>query len=716
LKDDVMQTPLQFLKGVGPRKAADLKKAGLNTVEDLLFRFPRRYEDRSKLQKIISLRPGMTAAVSGIVLNAGLAQTRRPGFRLFSALIQDDSGSVQAVWPNQAFLKDVIKSKARVVLFGKVEVWGSRGLQITDPEFEIIKDPSTSTSLNDSSSLRAGGDAPDPDAGLHTGRIVPVYERTGMVTTNMQRRYVWQALEQLPKEGFDPVPADILARERWPARHDALWQTHFPPPDIAVDRLNNFTTPAQRRLVFEDFFVFQTGLALRRHENAQVRKRLVCTVDDRVRQRAREVLPFKLTPGQRDALAEIVADMQKAWPMQRLLQGDVGAGKTIVAVMAAVVAMENGFQVAVMAPTEILAEQHYRTVVKVLHGKPYRVALLSGKVTAATRRDLLPAIARGDINIVVGTQALVQEHVKFKALALAVIDEQHRFGVVQRGTLAAKGDNPDVLVMTATPIPRTLALTECGDMEVSVIRGLPPGRQPIKTIIKADSRRDEAYAMMREEIRRGRQVYVIYPLVEESEKIDLKAATAMAAEIARIFPEFQVALLHGRMKSDEKDFVMRRFLAGELNILVSTTVVEVGVDVPNATLMVVEHAERFGLSQLHQLRGRIGRGEHASTCVLLYQAPWSDDARERLRAMAETSDGFVIAERDLQLRGPGDFFGTRQSGLPTLRAGDLMRDGDLLERAFEEARTRVESGTLPAELESYVKNVWQRQFGLITVG
>jgi ATP-dependent DNA helicase RecG len=475
--------------------------------------------------------------------------------------------------------------------------------------------------------------------------------------------------------------------------------------------------------VFEDFFVFQTGLALRRQENAQVRKTLVCTVDDRIRQRAREVLPFKLTPGQRDALAEIVGDMQRAWPMQRLLQGDVGAGKTIVAILAAVVAMENGFQVAVMAPTEILAEQHYRTIVTTLSHRrgakaelPYRIALLSGRVTAATRRELLPSIERGEINLVVGTHALVQEHVRFKALALIVIDEQHRFGVVQRGVLASKGANPDVLVMTATPIPRTLALTECGDMEVSVIRGMPPGRQPVKTIVKADSRRDDVYAMMREEIRRGHQVYVIYPLVEESEKIDLKAATAMAAEIGRVFPEFSVALLHGRMKGDDKDRVMRRFLSGELHILVSTTVVEVGVDVANATLMVVEHAERFGLSQLHQLRGRIGRGAHQSTCVLLYQAPWSDDARERLRAMAETNDGFVIAERDLTLRGPGDFFGTRQHGLPSLRAGDLTRDVDLLERAFAEARRRVDSHTLSPALQDYVRTVWQRQFGLITVG
>ncbi|MBY0494157.1 MAG: ATP-dependent DNA helicase RecG [Cyanobacteria bacterium] len=706
--------PLQYLKGVGPRKAADLTKAGLNTVEDLLFRFPRRYEDRSRMQTIISLRPGMTAAVSGTVLNAGLAHTRRPGFRLFSALVQDASGQIQAVWPNQAFLKDVIKSQQRIVLFGKVEIWGSRGLQITDPEFEIVKEREPGTGSG------------EPEEQLHTGRIVPVYERTGSVTTNMQRRFVWQALNQLPDDGFDPLPDDILKRENWPSRKAALWATHFPTEQTSVDQLNAFMTPAQRRLVFEDFFVFQTGLALRRHEHAQVGKSLVSKVDDRIRQSARAVLPFKLTEGQREALADIVADMQRTWPMQRLLQGDVGAGKTIVALLAAIVAIENGYQVAFMAPTEILAEQHYRTIVKTLDlsrrsgakadGKPYRVALLSGRVTAATRRDLLPAIERGEINLVVGTQALIQQHVKFKALALAVIDEQHRFGVLQRGTLAAKGSNPDVLVMTATPIPRTLALTECGDMEVSVIRGLPPGRQPIRTMVKADSRRDEVYAMIRDEVKRGRQVYVIYPLVEESEKIDLKAATAMCEQITRVFPEFAVALLHGRMKGDEKESVMHRFVAGQLHILVSTTVVEVGVDVPNATLMVVEHAERFGLSQLHQLRGRIGRGQHQSTCVLLYQAPWSDDARERLKAMAETSDGFVIAERDLQLRGPGDFFGTRQSGLPTLRAGDLMRDGDLLERAFEEARTRVEAGTLSPGLQAYVKSVWQRQFGLITVG
>jgi ATP-dependent DNA helicase RecG len=707
MSDDVLQTPLQFLKGVGPRKAADFKKAGLACVEDLLFRFPLRYEDRSRMQPIISLRPGQMAAIAGEVLQCHLQQTRRANFRLFTALVQDPSGQIQVVWPNQAFLKDVIRPHQRLVLFGKVELWGTRGLQITDPEFEIVDGAGSA----EPGSADAAG--PEP---LHTGRIVPVYERTGSVTPNMQRRFVWQALSQLPESLFDPVPDDILRAEQWPSRRAALQAAHFPPADAAVDALNGFRTPAQRRLIFEDFFVFQAGLALRRHENAQVRKARVVQVTDRVREAARAVLPFKLTPGQRDALAEIVADLQRPWPMQRLLQGDVGAGKTIVAVLAAIVAMENGFQVALMAPTEILAEQHFRTVMKWLDGTPYRVRLLTGRVTAATRRELLPAIARGEIHLVIGTHALVQDHVVFNALSLVIIDEQHRFGVVQRGTLAGKGGHPDVLVMTATPIPRTLALTACGDMEVSVIRGLPPGRKPIRTIVKPDSRRDEVYGLIRGEVQRGRQAYFVYPLVEESEKVDLRAATAMAEELTQVFPEFRVALLHGRMKGDEKDAVMRAFGAGALHVLVATSVVEVGVDVPNATVMVVEHAERFGLSQLHQLRGRIGRGAHDSTCVLVYQAPWSDDARERLSAMAASQDGFVIAEKDLQIRGPGDFFGTRQSGVPQLRAGDLLRDADLLELAFEEARARVEQGRLTPAEQAYVRGVWDRQFGLITVG
>ena len=708
--DNVLKLPLQFLKGVGPRKAADLKKAGLHIVEDLLFRFPVRYEDRSRLQSMASVRPGQTVAVSGEVLSASLQSTRRAGFRLFTALVQDGTGQIQAVWPNQAFLKDVIRPHAHVVLFGKAEYWGSRGLQITDPEFEIIRTP-------DRRKTDDGSPPADDGTGIHTGRIVPIYERTGSVTTNMQRRLVWDALQQLPREMFDPVPEDIRDRERWPGRPAALRRVHFPESDTPVEALNAFQTADQRRMIFEDFFVYQTGLALRRQQNAEVRKALTSTVDDRIREAARAILPFKLTAGQRQALAEIVADMQKPWPMQRLLQGDVGAGKTIVAVLAAIVAMENGFQVAFMAPTEILAEQHFVTLTRWLAATRHRVALLSGKITAAERRTLLPSIERGDARLVVGTHALVQEQVRFHALALVIIDEQHRFGVLQRAMLGSKGLHPDVLVMTATPIPRTLALTECGDMEVSVIRDLPPGRKPVRTLVKPDSRRDEVYALVRQQVSAGRQAYVIYPLVEESEKVDLKAATAMAEHLARdVFPELSVALLHGRMKPDEKERVMRAFTSGTLNVLVATTVVEVGVDVPNASVMIVEHAERFGLSQLHQLRGRVGRGSHESVCVLLYQSPWSEEARARLRAMADTNDGFVIAERDLQIRGPGDFFGTRQHGLPQLRAGDLTRDVDLLEMAYTEARKRVDERTLTAEERKYVLHVWERQFGLIAVG
>ena len=708
MSGDLLHLSLQYLKGVGPRKAADLKKAGLLTVEDLLFRFPIRYEDRSRLQPIVSVKPGQTVAVSGEVLSATLQSTRRAGFRLFTALIQDASGQIQAVWPNQAFLKDVIRPHTHVVLYGKAEYWGSRGMQLTDPEFEILRTTAASGPV---------GAPPDEALGVHTGRIVPVYERTGSVTTNMQRKLVWDALQQLPPEMFDPVPPDIRARERWPSRAEALRAAHFPENDTPIEALNAFRTAAQQRLIFEDFFVFQTGLALRRQQNAEVRKALVSHVDDRIRQAARAILPFRLTDGQRQALAEIVADLQKPWPMQRLLQGDVGAGKTIVAVLAALVAMENGFQVAFMAPTEILAEQHLITLTKWLGTSRHRVALLSGKITAAERRTLLPAIERGDIHLVVGTHALVQEQVKFRALALAIIDEQHRFGVLQRGMLATKGLHPDVLVMTATPIPRTLALTECGDMEVSLIRDLPPGRRPVRTLVKPDSRREDVYDLVREQVHEGRQAYVIYPLVEESEKVDLKAATAMAEHLARdVFPDRSVALLHGRMKGEDKERVMRAFVAGTLNILVATTVVEVGVDVPNASVMVIEHAERFGLSQLHQLRGRVGRGSHESVCVLLYQSPWSEEGRARLKAMADTNDGFVIAEKDLQIRGPGDFFGTRQHGLPQLRAGDLTRDVELLELAFSEARKRVDERMLSDEERQYVLNVWQRQFGLIAVG
>jgi ATP-dependent DNA helicase RecG len=690
-----LSAPLQFLKGVGPRKAADLKRAGLVTIEDLLYRLPFRYEDRSRMQPIASLQPGAKAAALGEIKSASVNVTRRRHFSIFHAIVGDASGAIRCTWMNQPFLAEVLKPHQRVIVFGDVKL-DSTGLHFMNPEYEIV---------------------PDEGAAVHTGRVVPFYEKTGTVTPNMQRRIVRQALDQLPPEIPDLVPEELRQRLRLEPRHLALEQAHFPPADVSVDVLNAFRSPAQRRLIFEEFLLYQIGHAWRRHAAGTELKPFTVVVDDRIRASAAKVLPFKLTPGQRQALKEIVEDMRRSTPMHRLLQGDVGAGKTIVALLAAVVAMENGLQAAFMAPTEILAAQHYASIARLLSQSRFRVDLLTGSTPARLKRTTAANIERGTTNLVVGTHALVQEGVTFHSLGLVVIDEQHRFGVAQRAALRAKGLRPDVLLMTATPIPRTLALTDYSELDVSKIADLPPGRKAVRTWVKPESRRDEVYQLVRDQLDRGRQAYVIYPLVEESEKIDLRSATEMADHLqADVFPAYRVALLHGRMKQEGKDRVMEAFAAGRIQILVSTTVVEVGVDVPNASIMVVEHAERFGLSQLHQLRGRVGRGPWESHCVLLYQAPWSDDARERLKAMAGTSDGFVIAERDLELRGPGDFFGTRQSGLPRLRTGDVVRDRDIMEEAHVEARRLVEGGRLTPELLRFVVTAWPEQFGLIEVG
>jgi ATP-dependent DNA helicase RecG len=557
----------------------------------------------------------------------------------------------------------------------------------------------------------------DDLSSIKTARIVPFYEKTGTVTPNMQRRIVRQALDQLPPDILDPLPGDLRERLGLVPRRVALEESHFPPNEASVEQLNAFRTAPQRRLIFEEFFLFQLGHAWRRHETSVEPKPWIPIVDDRIRQSAASVLPFRLTPGQRQAIKEIVDDMRAPAPMHRLLQGDVGAGKTIVALLAAIVAMENGLQVAFMAPTEILANQHYSNIARLLALSRFRVDLLTGNTPGLQKHTVTSHLERGTTHLVVGTHALVQEAVTFHKLGLVIIDEQHRFGVEQRARLREKGLRPDVLLMTATPIPRTLALTDYSELEVSKIPDLPPGRKPVRTVVKPESRRDEVYDLIRQELDQGRQAYVIYPLVEESEKVDLRSATEMADHLqAEVFPAYRVALLHGRMKQDAKDHVMQAFIGGHVQLLVSTTVVEVGVDVPNASVMVVEHAERFGLSQLHQLRGRVGRGAWDSYCVLLYQAPWSDDARERLKTMASTNDGFAIAERDLELRGPGDVFGTRQSGLPKLRTGDLVRDRDIMESAHHEARKLVDEGHLTEELKSFVQQRWQEQFGLIEVG
>ncbi|MGC4083796.1 MAG: ATP-dependent DNA helicase RecG [Vicinamibacterales bacterium] len=698
MSDDALATPLQFLKGVGPRRAADLARVGLHTIEDLLFRFPLRYEDRSHMLPIARVRPGARVSITGRIVHTALRTTRRPGFKIFEAIVSDDSGSILVNWLNQPYLRDVFKAGQHVVLYGAAEMRGHGGLQLTNPDHEILDDEEGAETI-------------------HTGRIVPIYEKSGTVTPKIQRRFVHDALAKLTPDLSDPLPQALRARDGMPTRYAALHATHFPPADADLERLNRFATQAQRRLIFEEAFLFQMGVMARRRAALAEPKAGVIVVNDAIRESARKVLPFKLTNGQRQALKEIVDDLQKPHPMNRLLQGDVGTGKTIVALLAAVVAMENHLQVAFMAPTEILAEQHFATISTLLATSRFRVALLTGSTGAAARRQCLAEVESGAIHLVVGTHALVQGDVAFHRLGFVVIDEQHRFGVLQRATLREKGLHPDALVMTATPIPRTLALTVYGDLDVSAIHDKPPGRTPVKTTLIPDARRDEMHAFVRKAVDAGRQAYVIYPLVEESEKVNLKAATAMADTLAQeVFPEFKVGLLHGKLKTDAKDRVMKAFAAGALDLLVSTTVVEVGIDVPNATVMVVEHAERFGLSQLHQLRGRVGRGQHPSHCLLVYQTPMSPEAKARLTAMVETTDGFEIAERDLELRGAGDFFGTRQAGVPTFRLIDLVRDRDLLDVAQREAdRWFADAAPTPQAVADLLRS-WSTRFKLMDVG
>ena len=698
---DALRTPVQYLKGVGPRRAGELAAAGVRTVEDLLLALPSRYEDRARLRPIRDLRAGETVSVAGTVLGCGLRSTRRPGFRIFELLVQDESGRVRAAFPNQAFLGDVFRAQQRVFLHGRVDRRPAGGLQLANPDYEVV----------------SGGDE-DEGASLihpiHSGRIVPVYEKLGSLTSKSRRRVVHDALRNLPEEVDDALPAAV--RRGLPPRRQALREAHFPPPGTSVEALDGFRTAAQQRLIFEEFFFFQLGLLLRRREtDTRIKPRRI-VVDERTRQAARDVLPFRLTADQRRALKEIVDDLRGPRPMNRLLQGDVGSGKTIVALLAALVAMENGLQVAFMSPTEILAEQHYAVVARVLARSRFAATLLTGTLPAAARREAASRIANGASQLAVGTHALVQGEVRFRALGLAIIDEQHRFGVVQRATLRGKGLDPDVLVMTATPIPRTLALTAYGDLDASEIRERLPGRQPVRTTVLSEPRRARAWDLVRSELRAGRQAFVVYPLVEESEKLDLKAATEMAAELReRVFADARVGLVHGRTPTAERERTMAAFAAGALDVLVATTVIEVGIDVPNATVMVIEQAERFGLAQLHQLRGRVGRGAAQSHCVLVHAAPLSAAARARLRALAETTDGFEIAERDLELRGPGDFFGTRQSGVPTFRVGDLLRDHRLMEEARRAAAAWLAGPDADAPRLAEVRSAWAERFGLAGV-
>ena len=693
--------PVQFVKGIGPQRAAALVKAGVRTVEDLLFHLPMRYEDRRAFARIGELRAGMTACVSGTIAVAGLRRARR--ITLYEARLEDATGRIKALWFNQPFLADVLPRGRRVVLYGTVErdAYGG-GLVLNSPQYEVIEDD----------------DAP----GVHTGRIVPVYEKLGPLTGKALRRTLAQVAESVPADLPDPLPEDVRESLGVIGRGQALREIHRPPADLDLARLEAARSPAHVRLILEEMFLFQLGLALRRR-GRRTDKGVAFAITDRTREAVKRILPFHLTGAQKRVLREIAEDMKAPHPMNRLLQGDVGSGKTVVALLAMVIALENGCQAAFMAPTEILAEQHFFTLRRLLARCPYTVELVTASAFARTkdRAAARERLRTGEPQIAVGTHALIQGGVSFHRLGLVVVDEQHRFGVVQREDLRKKGYEADVLVMTATPIPRTLALTAYGDLDTSVLDQRPPGRTPIVTTRRPASDRRAIVEAVRRQVEAGRQAYVVYPLIEESEKLeDVRAATQMAEEWTRALPGARVGLLHGRLKSAEKDAVMSAFGAGELDVLVATTVIEVGVDVPNASLMVIEHAERFGLAQLHQLRGRVGRGAAASACFLVSHGRLSDEAKARLDVMVRTDDGFLIAEKDLEIRGPGDFFGTRQWGLPTFRVSRLVRDQPLLERARQEALRQADAiGARPAgdPLRVFVEEGgWERRFGLARVG
>ncbi|MFZ0145786.1 MAG: ATP-dependent DNA helicase RecG [Candidatus Sulfotelmatobacter sp.] len=715
-----LTTPVQYVKGIGPRLAEILATKGISTVGDLLNYLPFRYEDRLNPRGIGELRAGEMATVIGEVRNSGLFRTRK--MPIFQLTVGQGRSKLRCLWFHGTYLQDKFKPGQLIALYGKVEQDSRSGeLQIIQPQFEMLGD--------------AGSDGADDKAAtsLEVGRIVPIYESAGQgrVTARWFRRVIRTALDDLTPDLAETIPAAVRERLGLLSPREALWKVHWPEAGESLADLQSSRTPAHIRLIFEELFFIELGLELKRRQQ-KTQTGIAFRLDDRVRQAIKKILPFHPTAAQKRVLKEIADDMQKPYPMRRLLQGDVGSGKTIIGFQAAIIAIENGCQVALMAPTEILAQQHYFSARRILENAGYRIVLLTGSLEADRKREIRRHIAQGGAQLVIGTHALLEEKVEFAKPGLVIVDEQHRFGVLQRLKLMKKSGegsddknpaDPDVLVMTATPIPRTLALTLYGDLDLSVLDELPPGRTPIVTRRITDDRSPEVWDFVRKQVAKGHQVYVVYPVIAENEETELKAAIHMYRELSgKVFADLKVGLLHGRLDSELKDQVMRLFQKGELQILVATTVIEVGVDVPNATVMVIEHAERFGLAQLHQLRGRIGRGAAKSYCILMTGGKVTEEGERRLDAMVRTNDGFQIAELDLELRGPGEFFGTRQAGMPSFRVANLIRDRQLLELAKREAAavmagpnsevTQVEISRALVTLRTR----WQHTYGLVEVG
>ncbi|NOK08426.1 ATP-dependent DNA helicase RecG [Corallococcus exercitus] len=696
-----LSAPLKTLgKRLGPRLVAVLDKKGLRRTGDILFLLPRCYEDRRRLRTIAELIPGERGVTVGTVKTADFVPGRG-GKRMFRAVVGDRSGSIAATYFNAGpWLKSRFSVGKQLVLSGEVRA-SMNGREMAHPELEPAEDLENTTSV-------------------HFHRIVPVYPGFERGEQRSFRELTSRISEQHAHHLEEPLPADLRRRYHLMGLPDALRFIHFPPDDADLEALDAHQSPAHRRLAFDELFFLQLGMALKR-QGIKAEEGISFDVTPERLEKARAALPFQLTGAQARVVGDIARDMARPEPMNRLVQGDVGSGKTAVALVAGMVALQDGYQVAVMAPTEILAEQHERTFRRILEPLGFRVGLISAAGTAKHKREVREAVAKGDIHLAVGTHALIEGGVSFQKLGLVVIDEQHRFGVLQRHTLMSKGLTPDVLVMTATPIPRTLAMTLYGDLDVSIIDQLPPGRTPITTRVFNNEQRARVYEAVGAELAKGHQAYVVYPLVEESEKLDLEDATQGAAKLQVVFPDASVGLLHGRMKPEEKDAVMEAFRDKRIQLLVCTTVVEVGVDVPNASVMVVEAAERFGLSQLHQLRGRVGRGAAASYCFLVAGAARSWESTERLGVMERSSDGFVIAEKDLEIRGPGEFLGTRQSGLPELAVANLVRDGDLLSLAQVEARRIMDADPKLQEpdhqgLVKALEERWEGRLALARVG
>jgi len=712
-----LSQPVKYLHGVGPRRAAMLEERGISTVGDLLGYLPFRYEDRIRFTPIAEIVPGQAYTIVAEAANAGgTVRFARGRCGVFHIAVRDKSGTLYARFFHGSYLEGKFKQGQRLVMHGKVDVDPYRPgrLEMVNPQIELI-----------------GNSDGVPADSTEVGRIVPIYEAIGEISSRMLRRIIYAALNGFDGDVQDPLPAAIRARLRFPSRRDALLHAHFPPKEENLELLNTWRSPAQVRLIFEEFFYYQLSVAMRQQQEHRRTGIAMRVREDRIREALKRILPFKPTAAQKRVLAEIASDLEQPYPMHRLLEGDVGSGKTIVSLEAATIAIENGYQVALMAPTEILAVQHYLSAKKLfqspqraLNGRNreatgYRVELLVSGQKRGERSDVLARVASGETQFVVGTHALIENPVQFKRLGLVIVDEQHRFGVLQRKQLIDKGVAPHVLVMTATPIPRTLALTLYGDLDLSVIDQMPPGRTPVETRWSDEAALKGVWEFVRREILRGRQGFILYPVIEES-KQELKAATAEYERLAKsVFPNIRVGLLHGRLKNEAKDAVMEEFHKGALQILVATTVIEVGVDVPNATVMVIEHAERFGLAQMHQLRGRIGRGAEKSYCILVAPKSITGDARDRIEAMVATTNGFEIAERDLKQRGPGEFFGTRQHGDAAFSVAQPLRDHELLElarkEAFAIARDPVAAREIVAKVES-VSPLWQKRYQLAAVG